>query len=49
MFLGSRPNAARSGGFGFSEHICFGDSPEQRSSDKSSAKMAGPFLPGLPN
>jgi hypothetical protein len=39
------PNAARSGGFGFSEHICFGESPEQRSSDRSSAKMAGPFLP----
>ena len=42
------PNAARSGGFGFSEPICFGDSPEQRFSDKSSAKIAGPVLPGAP-
>jgi hypothetical protein len=40
--------ATRSEGFGFSGPICFGEAPEQRSSDKSSAKTAGPFLPGAP-
>src|SRR5581483_2023273 len=43
------PYVARSGGFGFSGQICFGEASEQRSSDiKGSAKIAGPVLPGAP-
>src|SRR5664280_1359463 len=35
-------------GFGFCGQICFGEAPEQRSSDILSAKIAGPLLPGAP-
>src|SRR4051794_14386795 len=39
---------ARSGGFGFSEPICFGEAFEQRFSDIQSATTAGLLLPGDP-
>src|ERR1019366_5247044 len=42
------PYVARSGGFGFCGQICFGEASDQRSSDTSSAKIAGPVLPGAP-
>ena len=35
-------------GFWFCGQICFGEAPEQRSSDILSAKIAGPLLPGAP-
>jgi hypothetical protein len=38
----------RTGGFGFWRNICFGEASEQRSSDRGSAKTAGPVLPGAP-